>query len=143
MIQFKYTIHAGFTLIFPTMLIVNEAQGSLQVCIILHTLVPTLRDFIVSLATTDGTGILNTTAVTKLHVIVIAALVNTDYTRIASNVIFALGSIDGTQNCLDTAILDDTAWESTEVFTASLTTLDPDVRMRNNRATITIMDNES
>ena len=56
--------------------------------------------------------------------------------------IFATGSSDGDEECVNITILEDDALETSETFTVTLTTSDPDVMIDTNVTTVVILDND-
>lgn len=48
----------------------------------------------------------------------------------------------GTQQCWSISILEDAALEGSQTFTVTLTTLDPDVRIRSSVTSVAIIDND-
>ena len=71
----------------------------------------------------------------------VVALNGSDYATLSLNHTFVDGSQNGTTFCVEIYILDDEAFETTEIFTLELTTLDSSVRLGSN-ALISIIDND-
>jgi hypothetical protein len=65
-----------------------------------------------------------------------------DYVSSSEVETFTSGSPNGSTRCVGISILDDDVLEGEQTFVLTLTTSDPDVMIRNNVTTITIIDNE-
>lgn len=77
------------------------------------------------------------------HNCISTAIGGYDFTGIPSTLeVFPPGSMDGEELCVGITLLDDGALEENQTFTVLLTTLDPDVMIEDDVATVTITDND-
>ena len=124
--------------------IVDEAEASVQICAVLFALENTERNITLRLATSDDLGKSTfqngSSWKNELH---FAAVMGLDYTTTSSDVLFNSGSRTNDTRCINVAILEDSALELDEVFDVTLTTLDPSVILTSRVTTIAIRDNES
>ena len=70
-------------------------------------------------------------------------MAGSDYSSTSINATYHSGSQNSDIRRLDITILEDDALEPDQVFSVTLTTLDPNVAIGNNETTITIIDNDS
>ena len=66
-----------------------------------------------------------------------------DYSRVSIDLVFTAGTSNGTVQCINVAIIDDSLVESNETFTVILATSNSVVELGNNLTTITITDTDS
>ena len=71
-----------------------------------------------------------------------AATNGSDYLGVSVDLVFTAGSINGTMQCLNVTIFDDSLVESNETFTVIMTTSSLVLILGNNVTTVVIMDND-
>ena len=120
---------------------VGEGDGTFVVCATLSgAAVATERDFMITLATSNGTAL-------DYHQIfssdVLLAAAGSDFDHIRMVLTFTSGASDGDTECLNSTILDDDALEADQNFSVILTEQDDDVETVTIMTIVTITDNDS
>ncbi len=122
---------------------VGEGNGRVEVCATLSGAeVATERDFMITLATSDGTAlgkyieaILYTSSYDLYSMLRTAG---SDFDDTSMDLTFSSGASDGDTKCLAVTITDDDALEAEESFSVALTVSDDDVKVIANITTLTI-----
>ena len=124
---------------------IDEGDGTVQVCATLLAMEDTERDFVITLATSEDTGMCvhDYMSAHLIHgFLFIPALANFDYTHILSNLSFNSGSINGSTECLIISVIDDSALEGEQTFFVMLNSSDSDVILGRSTTTVIITDND-
>ena len=72
-----------------------------------------------------------------------AATNGSDYSGVSIDLVFTAGTSNGTLQCINVTIIDDSLVESNETFSVTMTTSNSVVVLGNNLTTITITDTDS
>ena len=128
----------------PAVMSVADNQGTLQVCV---TSLNIEADITVSLATSDGTGIVLYNQLYnndwKSCSYIIIAFNGSDYIGVFMDLVFTAGTSNDTRKCIDIDIIDSPTIEDNEFFTVTLTTSSSVLKLGNNMTTVTIKEADS